>query len=75
MECMELEVIVVLQLASELVWESLKKELFAVLGMVTDKSEARTVGVVYIVHEHKLYIVTGKDTWKRSMGSRMHMSR
>ena len=69
------EVIVVLQLARELVWESLKQELFAVLGMVTDKGEARTVGVVYIVHEHKLYIVTGKDTWKaRHMAQNAHVS-
>jgi len=53
-----------LQLSSELVWKELGKELFAVLGMVTAKGEARTVGVVYAVRDHKLYITTGKDTWK-----------
>jgi uncharacterized pyridoxamine 5'-phosphate oxidase family protein len=75
MECIGSEVIVVLQLASEVVWASLKQELFAVLGMVTEKGEARTVGVVYIVHEHKLYIVTGKDTWKaRHIAKNAHVS-
>ena len=54
----------ILQLSSELVWKSLKQELFAVLGMVTNKGEARTVGVVYTVHDQKFYMVSGKDTWK-----------
>jgi hypothetical protein len=48
---------VILQLSSELVWQNLKQELFAILGMVTDRGEARTVGVVYTVHNQKLYIV------------------
>jgi hypothetical protein len=52
------------RLSSELVWKELQQELFAVLGMVTAKGEARTVGVVYAVHDHKLYIVSGKDAWK-----------
>ena len=52
------------QLSSEQVWNELEKELFAVLGMVTSKDEARTVGIVYAVHDHKIYIVTGKDSWK-----------
>ncbi|MBX3086659.1 MAG: pyridoxamine 5'-phosphate oxidase family protein [Anaerolineae bacterium] len=60
----------ILQLPSELVWKVLKQELFAVLGMVTDKGEARTVGVVYAVHDQKLYLTSGKDTWKVH-----HMSR
>jgi hypothetical protein len=51
-------------LTSEQVWSELKKELFAVLGMVTSKGEARTIGVVYIVHDKKLYISTNKDSWK-----------
>jgi hypothetical protein len=51
-------------LTSEQVWTELKKELFAVLGMVTPKGEARTIGIVYIVHGRKLYISTNKDSWK-----------
>jgi uncharacterized protein (UPF0218 family) len=54
----------ILQLSSELVWKNLRQELFAVLGMVTNSGEARTVGVVYAVHNQKLYIVSDKDTWK-----------
>jgi hypothetical protein len=53
-----------LQLTSEQVWNELKKELFAVLGMVNPKGEARTVGIVYIVYEHKFYISTEKEAWK-----------
>lgn len=54
----------VLQLSSELVWKKLAHELFAVLGMVTTTREARTAGIVYAVHNQKLYIVSGKETWK-----------
>ena len=53
-----------MQLKSEQVWQAIEKEIFAVLGMVTAKNEARTVGVVYIVQNHKLYIGTGADSWK-----------
>jgi uncharacterized pyridoxamine 5'-phosphate oxidase family protein len=52
------------KLTSEQVWNELKNELFAVLGMVTAKGEARTVGIVYIVHDHKLYISTQTQEWK-----------
>lgn len=52
------------QLTSAQVWTELKKNLFAVVGMVTPKDEARTVGVVYIVQDHKLYFATNTDTWK-----------
>ena len=53
-----------LQLTSEQVWQEIEKELFAVLGMVTAGQESRTVGIVYIVRNRKLYIATGKGTWK-----------
>jgi hypothetical protein len=49
---------------TENVWEIVEKELFTVLGMVSARGEARTVGVVYIVRDRKLYIGTGKETWK-----------
>jgi hypothetical protein len=52
------------QLSSGQVWQVIEKELFAVIGMVTARQEARTVGVVYVVREGKLYIGTGKETWK-----------
>ena len=46
------------------VWKALERNLFAVLGMVTAQNEARTVGVVYTIHNRRLYVGTGKDTWK-----------
>ena len=52
------------QLSTEAVWQELGNELFAVLGMVTARGEARTVGVVYIVHERHFYILTGDESWK-----------
>lgn len=63
------------QLTSEQIWQLVEKELFAVIGMVTASNEARTVGVVYIVRDHKLYIGTGKDTWKaRHIAKNPHIS-
>ena len=52
------------QLTSEQVWAAIEKEMFAVIGMVTAKNEARTVGVVYIVQDRKLYISSQKNAWK-----------
>lgn len=52
------------QLDTSTVWQALENELFCVLGMVNARQEARTVGVVYVVHDSKLYISTGKDAWK-----------
>lgn len=51
-------------ITTEQVWKEINRELFCVLGMVTPRQEARTVGVVYLVRDRKLYIGTGKDTWK-----------
>ena len=55
-----------IQLATEQVWQAIEKELFAVIGMVTANNEARTVGIVYVVRDRKLYIGTGKNSWKAS---------
>lgn len=49
---------------TEIVWEAIEKELFAVLGMVTEREEARTVGIVYLVKDRQFYIGTGIKTWK-----------
>lgn len=63
------------QLTTEQVWQAMEKELFAVIGMVTAHNEARTVGVVYVVRDHKLYIGTGSDTWKaRHIAANPHVS-
>jgi len=65
----------VIQLTSDQVWQAVEKELFAVLGMVTANGEARTVGIVYVVRERKLYIATDRDTWKaRHVAQNPHVS-
>lgn len=51
-------------LFSEQVWTELKKEIFAVLGMVTARGESRTVGIVYIVRNHYICLSMGKLYWK-----------
>ena len=64
-----------IQLTGEQVWQAIEKELFAVIGMVTDRNEARTVGVVYVVRKRKLYIGTDKNAWKvRHIARNPHVS-
>ena len=53
-----------LHLTSHQVWEHVEKNSFAVLGMVTAKGEPRTVGIVYVVDDHKLFIGAGRTMWK-----------
>ena len=53
-----------LQLASNEVWQEVEKNMFAVLGMVTAQQEARTVGIVYVVRNRKIYIASNKHAWK-----------
>ena len=63
------------QLTSQQVWRAIEKELFAVVGMVTAGHEARTVGILYAVGDHKLYFITGSDTWKaRHIAANPHVS-
>ena len=63
------------QLTSAQVWAAIEKELFAVLGMVTAKHESRTVGIVYVVRDRRLYIGTGTETWKtRHITQNPHVS-
>ena len=46
------------------VWQEIEKELFAVVGMVSARNEARTAGIVYTVHQRKLYFGTNRHEWK-----------
>ncbi len=63
------------QLTATQVWQAIEKEMFAVLGMATAQNEARTVGVVYVVRDRKLYVITGKETWKaRHVSANPHVS-
>lgn len=54
----------VVQLTSNEVWEEMEDHAFGVLGMVTASGEPRTVGIVYVVHDHKLYIGADATAWK-----------
>ena len=63
------------QLTSKDVWTAINKEMFAVLGMVTVRNQSRTAGIVYIVRDSKLYIGTGKESWKaRHIAANPHVS-
>jgi len=63
------------EISTTQIWEQLNKQLFAVLGVVTKKNEARTVGIVYIVEDGKLYISSKKQAWKvRHIAQNPHVS-
>ena len=49
---------------SDLIWKELGKQIFGILGMVNAKGQARSAGIVYVVHEKKINIATGDDAWK-----------
>ena len=53
-----------LQLTSTQVWDEVERNAFAVLGVVTANGEPRTVGIVYVVDNHKLYIGADTTAWK-----------
>ena len=62
-------------LSSEQVWEELENNMFAVVGMVTARNESRTAGIVYAVHNRKLYFGTLKASWKaRHIAGNGHVS-
>lgn len=46
------------------IWGELDRQLFAVLGMVNRRGEARTSGIVFRAFQRKLYIGTEKTSWK-----------
>ncbi len=63
------------QINKQQVWEEINKQIFAVLGMVTPNGEARTVGIVYVEHDDKLYISSQKQAWKvRHIAQNPHVS-
>lgn len=64
-----------LQLATDQVWQTIEKEIFAVIGMVTAKNEARTVGINYVVRDRKLYFGSNSQAWKvRHIAANAHVS-
>ena len=51
-------------ITSSQVWKAIASQIFGVLGLVTARNEARTVGINYVVHDRKFYIRTTADSWK-----------
>jgi hypothetical protein len=60
-------------LSSKQVWGELENNLFAVLGMVTTKGEARTVGIVYVVHMQRNILHPGMIPGRCDIFERMRM--
>ena len=57
------------------VWKAIEDNIFAVLGMVSAKQEARTAGIVYVARGGKLYISSQADAWKvRHLANNPHVS-
>ena len=52
------------QLTTASVWDEIERNNFAVLGMVTARHQARTVGIVYVVEDRRLYLGAGREQWK-----------
>ena len=50
--------------STDLVWREIRRQIFAVLGFVTPKGEARTAGIVYAVRGREVFIGTGRESWK-----------
>lgn len=64
-----------LQLTSNQVWDEVERNAFAVLGMVTANGEPRTVGIVYVADNHKLYVGADTTAWKtKHIASNSHVS-
>jgi len=62
-------------ITTEQVWREIERNVFAVLGLVTARHQARTVGIVYVVRKRQLYIGTDKETWKvRHIRQNPHVS-
>lgn len=53
-----------IMLSTDQVWQEVERQLFAVLGVVSKRGEARTSGIVYVVRDRQIYILSGFDTWK-----------
>jgi hypothetical protein len=57
------------------IWAHIEDWPFAVLGFVSPQGEARAAGVMYVVRDRKLFVITGPDTWKaRHIRNNPHVS-
>lgn len=46
------------------VWATLRRQQFAVVGMVNQRGQARTAGVVYTTHDERVWFATWSAEWK-----------
>ena len=53
-----------IELSPDAVWKELARNPFAVIGYTNSKGEPRTAGIVYVVDGGRLWIGTGKSSWK-----------
>jgi hypothetical protein len=51
-------------LSAQTVWRALQKASFAVLGHVTPAGKPRTSGVMYAVHDRRIYVGVADGGWK-----------
>ncbi|WP_395244682.1 pyridoxamine 5'-phosphate oxidase family protein [Agromyces sp. MMS24-K17] len=51
-------------LTSDVVWNEMAAANFMVVGMVTARGEARTVGVMHAVHDGRVWFTTDGRSWK-----------
>lgn len=60
---------------TEQIWAAIEEQMFGVVGIVSAKNEARTAGIVYVVHDGKLYFGTSRTAWKtRHIAQNPHVS-
>ncbi|MEV0308321.1 pyridoxamine 5'-phosphate oxidase family protein [Nonomuraea fuscirosea] len=52
------------RLTSEEVWRELGRASFAVVGHVTPEGRPRSSGVLYMIADHRMYVVVAADSWK-----------
>lgn len=52
------------RLTTNQVWTQLESQIFGVVGIVTARGEARTVGIAYLVRDRKIYFCTVTNAWK-----------
>lgn len=59
----------------DLVWREINRHLYGCLAFVNPAGHPRTAGIVYLVHERKLYIGTERDSWKaRHIATNPHVA-
>jgi hypothetical protein len=56
--------VVVVQVTTRQVWAELERRVFAVVGMVSARGEARTVGIMPIVRERAIWFASMDGEWK-----------